>query len=129
MGIDFSRHLPISCSTCVPRPAWRESNYADSDNGIESTDSHSSAQECQDTGGHAAVADQQVTVTVSDPDDLPAGAVTIFADINRRNVSTAEPVDLSLRTRDEGHCVRTRAASDSQERRSRPNFDAVAIER
>ena len=58
----------------------------DSGNGIESTDSHSSAQECQDTGGQEAVADQQVTVTASDPDALPAGAVTIFADINRRNV-------------------------------------------
>jgi hypothetical protein len=28
MGFDFSRHLPISCSTRVPRPAWRESDYA-----------------------------------------------------------------------------------------------------
>ena len=28
MGIDFSRHLPISCSTCKPRSAWGESDYA-----------------------------------------------------------------------------------------------------
>ena len=28
MGGDFSGHLPISCSTCKPRPAWRESDYA-----------------------------------------------------------------------------------------------------
>jgi len=28
LGVDFSEHLPISCSTCKPRPAWRESDYA-----------------------------------------------------------------------------------------------------
>ena len=28
LGVDFSGHLPISCSTCKPRPAWRESDYA-----------------------------------------------------------------------------------------------------
>ena len=28
LGVDFSGHVPIPCSTCKPRPAWRESDYA-----------------------------------------------------------------------------------------------------
>ena len=28
LGVDFSGHLPISCSTCKPRSAWRESDHA-----------------------------------------------------------------------------------------------------
>jgi hypothetical protein len=55
----------------------------DAGNGIESTDANSSAEECSDSGGQAAVADQSVTVTAppdeSDQMGSMAGALPMAA--------------------------------------------------